>query len=97
MMSTFAVMIRVVNPAYPESIMLVILFMNVVAPLIDYPIVRANVNYQAVMVPPGRHAVGFVFRPASVRWGSWSALAGVSGRRARSRSARKGRIRCAWT
>jgi len=33
-----------VNPAYPESMMLVILFMNVMAPLIDYPIVRANIN-----------------------------------------------------
>lgn len=41
------------------------------------PIVRANVNYQAVRVPPGRHAIGFVFRPASVRWGSGSALAGA--------------------
>ncbi len=37
------VLIRTVNPAYPESMMLVILFMNVVAPLIDYPLVRANI------------------------------------------------------
>lgn len=41
------------------------------------PIVRANVNYQAVPVPPGRHTVGFAFRPASARRGAWSALAGV--------------------
>jgi len=38
------VLIRVVNPAYPESVMLVILFMNVMAPLIDHVFVRANVR-----------------------------------------------------
>lgn len=36
------VLIRVVNPAYPEGIMLAILFMNVFAPLIDYYVVDAN-------------------------------------------------------
>jgi Na+-transporting NADH:ubiquinone oxidoreductase subunit B len=36
------VVIRVFNPAYPESVMLVILFMNVVAPFIDYLLVQAN-------------------------------------------------------
>jgi Na+-transporting NADH:ubiquinone oxidoreductase subunit B len=34
----------VVNPAYPEAMMLVILFMNVMAPLIDYGFVKANIN-----------------------------------------------------
>jgi len=38
------VLIRVVNPAYPESVMLVILFMNVMAPLIDYGFVQANIR-----------------------------------------------------
>ena len=38
------VLVRVVNPAYPECMMLVILFMNVMAPLIDYPVVRANIR-----------------------------------------------------
>ncbi|MBL8323827.1 MAG: NADH:ubiquinone reductase (Na(+)-transporting) subunit B [Rubrivivax sp.] len=38
------VLIRVVNPAYPESAMLVILFMNVMAPLIDHVFVRANIR-----------------------------------------------------
>jgi Na+-transporting NADH:ubiquinone oxidoreductase subunit B len=38
------VLIRVFNPAYPESMMLVILFMNVMAPLIDYGFVKANIN-----------------------------------------------------
>jgi Na+-transporting NADH:ubiquinone oxidoreductase subunit B len=36
------VLIRVFNPAYPEGIMLAILFMNVFAPLIDYVVVNAN-------------------------------------------------------
>ncbi|MCE2840505.1 MAG: RnfABCDGE type electron transport complex subunit D [Bacteroidetes bacterium] len=38
-----AVMIRVFNPAYPEGIMLAILFGNVMAPLIDYYVVQANI------------------------------------------------------
>ena len=36
------VLIRIFNPAYPEGIMLAILFMNVFAPLIDYNVVSAN-------------------------------------------------------
>jgi len=39
-----AVLIRVVNPAYPEGMMLAILLMNVFAPLIDYYVVEANVK-----------------------------------------------------
>ncbi len=38
------VLIRVVNPAYPEGMMLAILFMNMFAPLIDYVVIRANVQ-----------------------------------------------------
>jgi Na+-transporting NADH:ubiquinone oxidoreductase subunit B len=44
LIGAFVVLIRVVNPAYPECMMLVILFMNVMAPLIDYPLVKANIN-----------------------------------------------------
>jgi Na+-transporting NADH:ubiquinone oxidoreductase subunit B len=40
----FAILIRVFNPAYPEGVMLAILFMNVMAPLIDHYVVQANVN-----------------------------------------------------
>ena len=40
----FAIMIRVFNPAYPEGMMLAILFMNVMAPLIDHYVVGANVK-----------------------------------------------------
>ncbi len=36
------VLIRVVNPAFPEGIMLAILFANIFAPTIDYFVVRAN-------------------------------------------------------
>ena len=44
LIGALVVLIRVVNPAYPESVMLVILFMNVMAPLIDHVFVRANVR-----------------------------------------------------
>jgi Na+-transporting NADH:ubiquinone oxidoreductase subunit B len=39
-----AVMVRVVNPAYPEGMMLAILFMNALAPTVDYFVVEANIN-----------------------------------------------------
>ena len=39
-----AVLIRVFNPAYPEGMMLAILFMNVFAPLIDHYVTQANIN-----------------------------------------------------
>ena len=38
------VLIRVVNPAYPEGMMLAILFMNMFAPMFDYFVIRSNVN-----------------------------------------------------
>ncbi|OGX38342.1 MAG: NADH:ubiquinone reductase (Na(+)-transporting) subunit B [Omnitrophica WOR_2 bacterium RIFCSPHIGHO2_02_FULL_52_10] len=38
------VLIRMVNPAYPEGVMLAILFMNVFAPLIDHFIVQQNIK-----------------------------------------------------
>ncbi|HEX9179221.1 MAG TPA: NADH:ubiquinone reductase (Na(+)-transporting) subunit B, partial [Burkholderiales bacterium] len=38
------VLVRVFNPAYTESVMLVILFMNVFAPLIDHFVIRANIR-----------------------------------------------------
>jgi len=39
-----AILIRTINPAYPEGMMLAILFMNVFAPLIDYYVVQANIR-----------------------------------------------------
>ncbi len=41
------VMIRVINPAFPEGMMLAILFANIFAPLIDYFVVRANISRRA--------------------------------------------------
>ena len=43
MVGMLAVLIRVVNPAYPEGMMLSILFMNALAPLIDYFVVERNI------------------------------------------------------
>ena len=37
------VLIRVVNPAFPEGIMLAILFANIFAPLIDYVVIKINI------------------------------------------------------
>lgn len=41
-----AVVIRVLNPGYPEGMMLAILLMNVFAPLIDYCVVERNVSHR---------------------------------------------------
>lgn len=38
------VLVRVVNPAYPEGMMLAILFMNMFAPLIDYFYIQGNIK-----------------------------------------------------
>ncbi len=40
----FAILFRVFNPAYPEGMMLSILFMNVMAPLIDHYVLAANIK-----------------------------------------------------
>jgi Na+-transporting NADH:ubiquinone oxidoreductase subunit B len=39
-----AILIRVVNPAYPEGVMLAILLMNVFAPLIDHYVIEGNIK-----------------------------------------------------
>ncbi|MCW8194060.1 NADH:ubiquinone reductase (Na(+)-transporting) subunit B [Proteobacteria bacterium 005FR1] len=44
------VLIRVVNPAFPEGTMLAILFANLFAPLIDHIVVRANVKRRLARV-----------------------------------------------
>ena len=44
LIGVLAILIRVVNPAYPEGMMLAILFMNVFAPLIDHYIVQAHIK-----------------------------------------------------
>ncbi len=42
-----AIIIRVLNPGYPEGMMLAILLMNLFAPLIDYYVYQANVSKRA--------------------------------------------------
>ena len=44
LIGVMCVLIRVVNPAFPEGMMLAILFGNVFAPLIDYVVVKANIR-----------------------------------------------------
>jgi Na+-transporting NADH:ubiquinone oxidoreductase subunit B len=44
LIGVLCVLIRVVNPAYPEGMMLAILFMNMFAPLIDHYFVQANIR-----------------------------------------------------
>lgn len=44
LIGVLVVLIRVVNPAYPEGMMLSILFMNLFAPVLDYFVVRSNVK-----------------------------------------------------
>jgi Na+-transporting NADH:ubiquinone oxidoreductase subunit B len=38
------VIVRVLNPAYPEGMMIAIIFMNIFAPTIDYYVVKANIT-----------------------------------------------------
>jgi len=44
LIGVMTILIRVVNPAFPEGIMLAILFANLFAPLIDWFVVQANVK-----------------------------------------------------
>jgi Na+-transporting NADH:ubiquinone oxidoreductase subunit B len=47
LIGVMAIIIRVLNPGYPEGMMLAILLMNVFAPLIDYCVVQSNINKRA--------------------------------------------------
>ena len=44
LIGAFAVLLRVLNPAYPEGMMLSILLMNCFAPLIDHCIIQQNIK-----------------------------------------------------
>jgi Na+-transporting NADH:ubiquinone oxidoreductase subunit B len=44
LIGALTVLVRVLNPAYPEGVMLAIIFMNVFAPTIDYYVVKANIK-----------------------------------------------------
>jgi Na+-transporting NADH:ubiquinone oxidoreductase subunit B len=58
MTGALIVLVRVVNPAYPESVMLVVLFMNVMAPLIDHGFVTANVRRRQRRLQGGKAGDG---------------------------------------
>jgi Na+-transporting NADH:ubiquinone oxidoreductase subunit B len=44
LIGVMVILIRVVNPAFPEGMMLAILFANLFAPLIDHFVVNANIK-----------------------------------------------------
>jgi len=45
-----AVIVRVMNPGFPEGMMLAIFFGNMIAPLIDYCVVQRNISHRAKRV-----------------------------------------------
>ena len=47
LIGAMAVIIRVLNPGYPEGMMLAILLMNLFAPLIDYYVIQSNIDKRA--------------------------------------------------
>ncbi len=47
LIGVMTILIRTINPAFPEGIMLAILLGNVMAPLIDYYVIRANIRRRA--------------------------------------------------
>lgn len=50
LIGVMVVLVRVVNPAYPEGMMLAILFANLFAPLIDYFVVQSNIKRRLARV-----------------------------------------------
>ncbi len=51
LIGVMTILVRVINPAFPEGVMLAILFGNTFAPLIDYCVIRATIRRRAL-----RHA-----------------------------------------
>lgn len=47
LIGVMAIIIRVLNPGYPEGMMMAILLMNIFAPLIDYFVVQRNIGLRA--------------------------------------------------
>jgi len=47
-----SIMLRVLNPAYPEGVMLAILLMNLFAPLIDYFIIGSSIKRRLKRAKP---------------------------------------------
>jgi Na+-transporting NADH:ubiquinone oxidoreductase subunit B len=53
LIGVFVLLVRVVNPGYPEGMMLAILFMNMFAPLIDHFVVEANIKRRKLRYAEG--------------------------------------------
>ncbi len=51
LIGVLVILIRVVNPAYPEGVMLAILFMNIFAPFIDHFVVQQNIKRRLARAP----------------------------------------------
>ncbi len=51
LIGVLAIIIRVLNPAYPEGVMLAILLMNTFAPLIDHYVVQGNIRKRLKRAP----------------------------------------------
>ena len=56
LIGVLTVIIRVTNPAYPEGIMLAILFMNVMAPMIDHYVVQGHIKQRTKLARALNHA-----------------------------------------
>ncbi len=56
LIGALAALIRIVNPAFPEGMMLAILFMNVMAPLVDYIVVQVHLRRRKAYLEQFRHA-----------------------------------------
>lgn len=55
LIGVMAITIRVLNPGYPEGMMLAILLMNIFAPLIDYVVVQSNISHREKRVAKSNH------------------------------------------
>jgi len=56
LIGVMVVLIRVTNPAYPEGVMLAILFLNVLAPLIDHLVVQSHIRQRKAHLRKFSHA-----------------------------------------
>lgn len=54
LIGAMAIIIRVMNPGYPEGMMLAILFMNMFAPLIDFCVVQRNISKRMNRLTPNK-------------------------------------------
>ena len=58
LVGTLVVLIRVFNPAYPEGVMLAIIFMNAFAPLVDHYVVERHIRKRSARLAAFRGEAG---------------------------------------